>query len=78
MDNAETLTAAEVRYAELKAAAETPDEPDPENPTNPTELPADESLCKWCCKNHSGSFWQRIVGFFHSVLYFFAHLFGKR
>ena len=40
------------------------------------EAPA--NLCKWCEKDHSGSFWQKIVGFFHALLYFFAHLFGKR
>ena len=36
-----------------------------------------DNLCKWCEKDHSGSFWQKIVGCFHSILYFFAHLFGK-
>lgn len=37
-----------------------------------------DKLCKWCGKDHSGNFWQRIVGFFHKILYFFAHLFGLR
>ena len=37
-----------------------------------------DGLCKWCGKDHSVSFWQRIVGFFHNILYFFAHLFGRR
>jgi hypothetical protein len=37
-----------------------------------------DGLCKWCGEDHSGSFWQRIVGFFHSIAYFFAHLFGRR
>ena len=37
-----------------------------------------DGLCKWCGEDHSGSFWQRIVGFFHSIAYFFAHLFGQR
>ncbi len=37
-----------------------------------------DNLCKWCGKDHSGNFWQRIVGFFHKILYFFAHLFGRR
>ncbi len=46
-----------------------PDEPDaPEQPPAP---------CKWCGEIHSGLF-QQIVGFFHSILYFFAHLFGRR
>ena len=37
-----------------------------------------DGLCKWCGERHDGSFWQQIVGFFHSILYFFAHLFGQR
>lgn len=53
----------------------TPD--DPTDPTNPDDH-SDDGLCKWCGKDHSGSFWQRIVGFFHNILYFFAHLFGIR
>ncbi len=53
----------------------TPD--DPTDPTNPDDH-SDAGLCKWCGKDHSGSFWQRIVSFFHNILYFFAHLFGIR
>ena len=34
-------------------------------------------LCKFCGKTHTGV-WGRIVQFFHNILYFFAHLFGKR
>ena len=66
--NYETLTAAEARYAKLKAAAETPIQPDP---------PQSGNLCKWCGKPHTG-FWGKIVGFFHTILYFWAHLFGRR
>ena len=78
VENAAVLTAAEARYAELQAAAETPTDPtEPSEPENPDE-PSGNDLCKWCEKDHSGSFWQKIVGFFHSVLYFFAHLFGKK
>ena len=47
--------------------------PDPTDPTDP-----DKGLCKYCGQDHSGSFWQRIVGFFHAILYFILHLFGKR
>lgn len=32
--------------------------------------------CKWCGKVHSDIF-GKIVGFFHSILYFFSHLFGR-
>ncbi|MBR5427507.1 MAG: hypothetical protein IK118_04105 [Clostridia bacterium] len=66
--NYKTLTDAESRYEELKAAAE--------NPAGPDE-PAGDNVCKWCGKVHTG-FWQKIVGVFHTILYFFAHLFGTR
>ena len=33
------------------------------------------ALCRFCGQNHSGSFWQRVIGAIHKVLYFFAHLF---
>ena len=47
--------------------------------TETRSIPAKgDNKCKWCGKDHSGSFWQRIVGFFHRILYFFAHLFGLR
>ena len=79
MENADVLTAAETRYAELKAAAETPDTPDePAEPDDPP-TPADgENLCKYCGEDHGTSFWGKIVKFFHSILYFFAHLFGRK
>ena len=85
--NYETLTAAEASYAELKAQAETPTDPtdpttptDPENPTEPTDpdTPSGDNVCKWDNVDHGTSFWGRIVKFFHSILYFFAHLFGRR
>ncbi|MBR4745058.1 MAG: InlB B-repeat-containing protein [Oscillospiraceae bacterium] len=66
------------RYTETIPATDEPDTPDdPAEPADP-DTPSGSGLCKWCEKDHSGSFWQRIVGFFHSVLYFFAHLFGRR
>ena len=37
--------------------------------------PQEISLCKWCGRDHSGSFWQKITGFFHWI---FAVLFGAR
>lgn len=81
VENYETLTAAESRYTELKAAAETPDAPgdptDPTNPADPTE-PTGNNICKWDNVDHGTSFWGRLVRFFHSILYFFAHLFGRR
>ncbi len=33
--------------------------------------------CKWCGQRHTG-FFGSIVAFFHNILYFFAHLFGRR
>ena len=41
-------------------------------------IPAlNDGLCKWCGERHEG-FFGRILGFFHSVAYFFAHLFGRK
>ena len=34
-----------------------------------------ENLCQFCGRDHSGSLWQKFVGFLHRILYFFAHLF---
>ena len=39
------------------------------------DTPQGDKLCKWCGEPHNG-FFGKIIGFFHSVLYFFAHLFG--
>ena len=75
----DTVLTAEKSFA--IPALDPPDEPDtPDEPTEPTnpDQPDDSGLCKWCEKDHSGSVWQKIVGFFHSILYFFAHLFGMR
>lgn len=36
----------------------------------------DGNRCKYCGQVHEG-FWGKIVGFFHKIAYFFAHLFGK-
>lgn len=65
-----------VTLPKLDPAAD-PDEPaaDPDDPSGNGDA---DKLCKWCGKDHSGSFWQRIVGFFHKIFYFFAHLFGLR
>ena len=35
-------------------------------------------LCPYCHRDHSGSVWQKFVGFIHKILYFFAHLFGLK
>ena len=58
---------------EILPATGTPDEPDPH--TDPDQ-PSGEKRCKWCDQVHTG-FWGSIVGFFHAILYFFAHLFGR-
>ena len=34
--------------------------------------------CQFCGKDHSGNLWQKCIGLLHKVLYFFAHLFGKK
>ncbi|MBQ6165066.1 MAG: right-handed parallel beta-helix repeat-containing protein, partial [Clostridia bacterium] len=78
VENYGVLEAAEVRYNELKAAAETPTDPsDPTDPTDP-DHPSGDNICKWDNVDHGTSFWGRLVKFFHSILYFFAHLFGRR
>lgn len=59
---------------------------DPATPTDPTEpvgptapdTQAGDNLCKWDNTDHGTSFFGRLIRFFHSILYFFAHLFGRR
>ena len=53
-----------------------PDTP-PTEPTDP-DTPTGSNICKWDNVDHGTSFWGRLVKFFHSILYFFAHLFGRR
>lgn len=50
---------------------------EPTDPTDP-DTPSGDNLCKWDNVDHGTSFRGRIIKFFHSVLYFFAHLFGRR
>ena len=38
-------------------------------------LTGSPSQCSWCGKDHSGSFWQKIIGFFHWIL---ALVFGAK
>lgn len=45
--------------------------------TGTPDEPQHDSTCKWCGETHTGVF-GGIIEFFHSILYFFAHLFGKR
>ena len=55
-----------------------PDPTEPADPIDPTDSSDTENgPCKYCGRDHSGSFIQRIIGIFHLILYFFAHLFGK-
>ena len=55
----------------------TPDDSTPDNPM-PDQPTENDNVCKWDNVDHGTSFWGRIVKFFHSILYFFAHLFGRR
>lgn len=50
-------------------------EADPESQVEPTE--PQSSLCKYCKQDHGKTFVGRLIAFIHSILYFFAHLFGK-
>ena len=62
---------------EAQRASEKPEEQKPaETDKEENETKAPEK-CKWCGEDHEG-FFGKIVGFFHSVLYFFAHLFGLK
>ncbi|MBQ6067549.1 MAG: hypothetical protein IJK89_12110 [Clostridia bacterium] len=65
-------------------AVGTHDDPtDPTQPTEPTgptgpDHPSDENLCPWDDVDHGASFRGRLIRFFHTILYFFARLFGRR
>ena len=43
-----------------------------------SDTPSGDNVCKWDNVDHGTSFWGRLVKFFHSILYFFAHLFGRK
>ena len=49
----------------------------PDDPTDPDKPSDGKNLCKYCGEDHGTSFWGKIVAFFHAILYFFAHLFGR-
>ena len=36
------------------------------------------NVCKYCGQIHPNTFVGRFIKFFHSIAYFFAHLFGKK
>ena len=79
--NGKTYTTESENVTVPGTATGTPDTPtDPTQPENPTDpdTPSGSNLCKWDNVDHGTSFWGRIVKFFHSILYFFAHLFGRR
>ena len=52
-----------------------PNDPTPDTPAQPAQ---NDNVCKWDNVDHGTSFWGRIVKFFHSILWFFAHLFRLR
>ena len=76
VENDDVLTAAEAKYDELKAAAETPD--DPEEPTTPTDPdePVEDGVCPICGKTHNGGIFDKLVGFIHSLINSFRKLFS--
>ena len=79
--NYATLTAAEARYAALKAAAETPDTPDtPAEPETPAESEAsakDGSECPLDGQHHGTGFFGRLRLFIHTIRHFFNQMFGR-
>ncbi|MBQ4365007.1 MAG: hypothetical protein II804_01960, partial [Clostridia bacterium] len=40
--------------------------------------PQSDNLCPWDDTDHGSSFGGRLTRFFHGILYFFAHLFGRK
>ena len=52
-----------------------PADPEPSDPSDET-APAAEDLCQWCGGTHNG-FFGKITALFHSLLAFFARLFGR-
>ena len=84
--NGETLVSSNASYqyplftdTTLTAKFEKGAAPDPGQPENPdngngNNEPA-ANLCKWCGKDHSDGFFQKIVAFFHNI---FAKLFGAK
>ena len=40
-------------------------------PTQPTQPQTNPNACKWCGKVHNGNFFDKLVGFFHSILAIF-------
>ena len=74
-------TYTDVRTEVLPATGEPDDPADPTEPTDPTtepDTPSGDNVCKWDNVDHGTSFLGKLTKFFHSILYFFAHLFGKR
>lgn len=60
------------------------EDPEPDEPDDPAQeqtddpVPKNGALCKWDGKDHGNGIFGRITAFVHSVLYFFAHLFGLK
>ena len=70
---------------EAKEELPAPQDPtaDPQNDQNEQNEQNEQTdgasdLCKWDGMDHGTSFFGRLTAFFHSVLYFFARLFGTR
>ena len=50
----------------------------PGTATGTPDEPQSGNLCPWDETDHGASFGGRLLRFFHSILYFFAHLFGVK
>ena len=76
VENDDVLTAAEAKYDELKAAAETPD--DPEEPVTPTDpdAPAKDDTCPICGNTHNKGTIDRLVGVIHRLIALIRSLFS--
>ena len=40
--------------------------------------PGEDEKCRWCGEYHVSGLMQRLIGFFHKIFYFFAHIAGVR
>ncbi len=69
------------RMAEIDGVTEELKAPDPEPtsaPQNDTTDPPAANLCSWDNVDHGTSFFGRITKWFHTILWHFSHLLGRK
>ena len=63
--------------ADLPEQDDSPGTAAPDDPAESGSLSGDD-LCPWDDTDHGASLWGRLIRLFHSILFFFARLFGGR